>query len=93
MFAVRATKDSNFTIRFQIVDALPPVDSSNIQWHFTNLNGTRTEIRSSSHYTLSSDIRELHIHSVQLADRGSYSLTASNEAGNGTAAIQMDVYS
>ena len=85
-------KDSNFYITFQIEDDFPPVQLSNIRWHFTNLSNVTTEIEPSDHYVFSSDLTVLEIRNVQLADRGNYSLTAGNEAGVGSAAVQMDVY-
>ena len=91
-YILAGVKDSNFSITFHIEDDFPPVQLSNIHWHFTNLNHTTTEIEPSDHYVFSSNRTVLEIHNVQLADRGNYSLTASNEAGVTSAAIQMDVY-
>ena len=85
-------KDSNFYITFHIEDDFPPVRLSNIHWHFTNLSNVATEIEPSDHYVFSSDLTVLEIRTVQLADRGNYSLTAGNEAGVRSATVQMDVY-
>ena len=91
-YTIAGVKDSNFSIIFIIEDDYPPVQLSNIHWHFTNLSNITTEIEPSAHYTFSSDLKVLEIHNVQLADRGNYSLTASNEAGIRSSEIQMDVY-
>ena len=91
-YSIAGVKDSIFSITFHIKDDFPPVQLSNILWHFTNLNHVTTEIQPSDHYVFSSDLRVLEIHSVQVSDRGNYSLTAGNEAGIRSAEVEMDVY-
>ena len=91
-YILAGVKGSNFSITFHIEDDFPPVQLSNIRWHFTNLSNATKQIKSSNHYVFSSDLTVLVIQNVQLADRGTYSLTAGNEAGVRSATVHMDVY-
>ena len=80
-YILAGVKKSNFSITFYIEDDFPPVQHSNIHWHFINLSNATKHIEPSDHYVFSSDLNVLLIHNVQLADRGNYSLTAVNEDG------------
>ena len=91
-YIIAGVKDSNFSITFHIENDFPPVQLSNIHWHFTDLSHVRTEIEPSDHYVFSNELRVLEIHNVQLSDRGNYSLTAGTEAYNRSSEIEMDVY-
>ena len=91
-YILAGVKDSNFSIIFHIENDFPPVQLSNISWHFTNLSNTAIEIKPSDHHVFYSDRTVLEIRNVQLADRGNYSLMAGNEAGVRSSEIEMDVY-
>ena len=91
-YILAGVKDSNLSIMFHIEDDFPPVQLSNIHWHFTDLSNVTKQIEPSNHYVFSSDLTVLVIHNIQLADRGNYSLRAGNEAGERSDTVQVDVY-
>ena len=86
--------DYSQRMRFIIEDAFPSVNTSNIQWHFTNLTGTTVDLLNSINIrrVFTDDRRQLSIDPVMLSDRGTYTLSATNEAGTRNATINFDVH-
>ena len=88
-------ENSNVTLSFGIFSAYPPVTSSSIIWIFTPAFGPRRgieiQISSSAHYIFSRDKLSLFIPSVELTDRGTYTLRAINSLGTGSADINLNV--
>ena len=75
--------------------ATPPVDPSNIQWHFKpNLDDEQLLGISNNNtkYTFSSNKHSLIISNVQASDAGTYTITAMNIAGMNSSTVTLVVY-
>ena len=84
---------SSVTLSFQIAEAIPPVQNSQIQWIFsrtlslTSSNASNVDItnlttlNSESQYSFTSDLLSLTISNIVAADKGRYFLTATTIAG------------
>lgn len=96
---VRATINTNVTISFTIEDAKPPVVPADINWSFTPKEGRPArnfeEFLQSNTSTMSysQDRRSLTLFRVDLLDAGSYMLRASNQAGERTGSLELEVES
>lgn len=79
---------------FVIVNDFPRVNLTNIQWQFVDLNNTVVNLLSmtDTRHTFTSDLRVLTINPVLLSDRGTYTLTATNEAGIRNSTINLIVH-
>ena len=88
------------SLSFIITEAYPPVQEDNITW--TYVNGTNEErldviselvdLDERFSITIENGLQTLNIASLQLFDSGVYSLTASNEIGSNTTAINLTVH-
>ena len=73
--------------------ATPPVDPSNIQWHFKpNLEQLLGISNNNTKYKFSSDKHSLIISNVQASDAGTYTITAMNIAGMNSSTATLVVY-
>ena len=81
----------SITLSFDISNDKPLVTLDGIEWSVTNEEGTHTMAPEDSRFTFSADMRSLTIDPVDLADEGVYTLTATNEAGQDSAEIEVDV--
>ena len=75
------------TLSFRILNASPAVLPSNIEWVF---NGTALS-DSVSRYSFSSDRLSLTVSALTHSDEGLYTLTATNEAGLGSASLILNI--
>ena len=79
---------SSITLSFAISNDKPLVTLDGIEWSVTNEEGTHTLVPEDSRFTFSADLRSL---TIDPADEGVYMLTATNEAGQDSADIVVDV--
>lgn len=86
-------KDYDISLGFVII---PPVQLHNIQWHYTNQSGQTVDLLANnsrdSRHTFSGNLHSLMIQSIQVHDRGNYTLTAINEAGNSSSTLYLQVH-
>ena len=92
---IYAIEGQTITLQFEIIDDDPPVQPSNIVWTILSTVGEETVMNSSSsHFTFSSNNLMVTIDHIQVsAHEGTYVLTALNEAGIGTASIEVIIES
>ena len=79
-------EQESLTIRFSIVDAAPPVQTSGIRWYFTAEGMDAVDITEqtaigSTALTFSASLLELTISSITQEASGIYRLDATNPAG------------
>ena len=88
---VYTIEGKSITLNFNITDADPQVLSSNIAWVLsTTVTSEDITRSSSSHFAFSENYLELMIRHVQLpVHSGIYTLTATNEAGQASASIEV----
>ena len=81
----------SITLSFEVNDDIPPVELTSSDWRVTNSEGSHTLAPEDERFTFSLDFTSLTIDDVHVYDEGVYTLTASNEAGSGSASITVDV--
>ena len=87
----------NVTLAFVILDASPEVLPGNIQWTFMDMQGTRFSIPTNSLTTsfsnltgvFSDDQLNLTLLGLMFDFEGTYSMTATNEAGSNSASVVL----
>ena len=85
------------TLAFTISDASPEVQTENIQWTFRDLNGNSFDIQFDSLSTTYSNLTAMFSGdrlSLTLSDlnnvfEGTYTMTATNEAGSDSAVVEL----
>ena len=85
------------TLTFTISDAFPEVQAENIQWTFRDLNGNSFNIPTNSLTTtfsnlmgvFSSDRLSLTLSGLTNDFEGTYTMTATNEAGSDSATVEL----
>ena len=85
------------TLAFTISDASPEVQTENIQWSFRDLNGNSFDIPTDSLATTFSNLMGVFSGdrlSLTLSDlnndfEGTYTMTATNEAGSYSAVVEL----
>lgn len=79
--------NNSVTLIFRILNASPVVLPSNIEWEFNDvvLNDTNSQ------YSFSPDRLSLTISNLTHSNEGLYTLTATNEAGVGSANIFLNI--
>ena len=84
---------SSVTVSFSILGAYPFIASGEIVWTFTNLAGQVTSISpgDGSKYTASQDQQSLTITNAVMADAGTYTITATNVAGQASSSVVLIV--
>lgn len=92
--SVAGLRNTNVTIGFTITDSDPLVKIENIVWFATNASTTRiiSENAAGDQLIISPDRRSLTILNIQLYNKGSYTLVATNEAGTRNNTIYVDVH-
>ena len=86
------------TLAFTISDASPEVQTENIQWTFRDLNGNSFDIPSDSLTTTFSNLTgvfsgerlSLTLSGLNNDFEGTYTMTATNEAGNDSAVVVIE---
>lgn len=88
-----ALRDQSATLKFTIERASPDVVPVNIVWTFLPDHGTPVTLSTAddSRYQFSVDRRSLNVSSLQFNDSGTYTLTATNEAGVHSESMQLIV--
>ena len=81
----------SITLSFVVDDDIPPVMLTASDWEFTNSEGSYMLTEDDPRFTFSADFTFLTIYPVNVSDEGTYTLTATNEAGSGSASITVDV--
>ena len=87
----------NVTLAFTISDTSPEVQTENIQWTFRDLNGNSFSIPTGSLTTtfsnlmgvFSGDRLSLTLSGLNNDFEGTYTMTATNEAGSDSAIVEM----
>ena len=90
----RDNTPSQITVNFTITRDDPPVALDNITWTYRNSTDT-TGVNVESlmpRFQLSQDRRSLTISNLSFFDAGYITLNASNEAGTGSATLQLIVH-
>ena len=85
------------TLAFTISDASPEVQTENIQWTFRDLNGNSFNIPTGSNVAnfskltgmFSGDRLSLTLSGLNNSFEGTYTMTATNEAGSDFAIVEM----
>ena len=83
------------TLAFTISDASPEVQTENIQWTFTDVNGTHFDISTDLNVAKFSDLTGLFsddrlslvFSGLNNVFEGTYTMTATNKAGNASASL------
>ena len=83
-----AELSSNVTLSFEVMDAIPPVQLSSMNWIG---EGFRNLSLDNPRFYFSDDFTSLTIFPVDLSDEGTYTLTVTNVAGTDSASIELDV--
>ena len=94
-------QEKSVTLTFAISDASPEVQTENIQWTFRDLNGNSFNIPSNVLTTtfsnlmgvFSSDRLSLTLSGLTNDFEGTYTMTASNEAGSDSATVELVIES
>ena len=88
-----ALRDQSATLKFTIKRASPDVAPVNIVWTFQPDHGTPVKLSTAddSRYRFSVDRRSLNVSGLQFNDSGTYTLTATNEAGVHSESMQLIV--
>ena len=89
--------EMNVTLSFTNVDAYPEVRTENIQWTFSNLNGSSFDIPTNSvttNFSILTGVFSGHRLSLTLSGltsdfEGMYTMTATNEAGSDSATVEL----
>ena len=81
----------SITLSFEVTDDIPPVMLTSSDWMVTNSEVSHTIDPEDPRYTFSEDFTSLTIDPVIVSDEGTYTLTATNEAGSHSATITVDV--
>ena len=89
--------ERSVTLTFTISDASPEVQTENIQWTFRDLNGSSFNIPTNLLTTtfsnlmgvFSSDRLSLTLSGLTNDFEGAYTMTATNEAGSDSAAVEL----
>ena len=87
----------SLTLNFTISDASPEVQTENIKWTFRDLNGNSfnipTNLLTTTFFNLmgvfSSDRLSLTLSGLTNDFEGTYTMTATNEAGSDSATVEM----
>ena len=90
-------QEMSVTVSFVILDASPEVQTQNIRWTFTDLNGNSFEIPTGSVMSAFSNIMgvfsgdRLNLTLSNLSDnfQGTYTMTVTNRAGSNTASVEL----
>ena len=93
--------ERSVTLTFTISDASPEVQTENIQWTFRDLNGSSFNIPTNSLNTtfsnlmgvFSSDRLSLTLSGLTTDFEGTYTMTATNEAGSDSETIELAIES
>ena len=89
--------ETSVTLSFTILDAYPEVQTENIQWTFSNLNGSSFDIPTNSvstNFSILTGVFSGHRLSLTLLGltsdfEGMYTMTATNEAGSDSAVVEL----
>ena len=90
-------QEMSVTLTFTISDASPEVQTENIQWTFRDLNGNNINIPTNPLTTtfsnlmgvFSSDRLSLTLSGLTNDFEGTYTMTATNEAGSDSATVEL----
>ena len=83
---------SGVTLSFMITNAYPDVPRNNIKWTFNNgQNISDITGLTTNGFSFSMDLLSLSIVGISSRHEGNYTLTATNNAGNGQASIELEV--
>ena len=84
---------TSLVIPFSIMDAVPSVKLSDIQWSFTNRFGVATTLEYENVFgvTFSPNRMTLIIARVSVINTGTYTISVSNPAGNSSRSVQLQV--
>ena len=83
----------SITLSFEVTDDIPLVELSSDDWRvvYVDQEGSHTLAEEDVRFTFSDNFTSLTIDPVVLTDEGTYTLTATNEAGTDSASIVLDV--
>ena len=81
----------SITLSFEVNYDIPPVTLTSSDWMVTNSEGSSNIPPEVPRFTFNENFTSLTINPVYVADEGTYTLTATNEAGSHNASIIVDV--
>ena len=85
-----AAENDNVTIGFKIEGDDPIYQVDDFEWYYTNLSNITQGVVTNDRLSLTNDLRNLTITSVQLKDRGNYTLEINNQRSS---IVNLDVKS
>ena len=83
----------SITLSFEVTNDIPLIELSSDDWRvvYVDQQGSHTLAEEDDRFTFSGGFTSLTIDPVVLTDEGTYTLTATNEAGTDSASIVLDV--
>ena len=83
--------NNSISLNFTIVDDFPVVQLQSIMWRFNGTILNNLSIPSDPRYSFSEDLLALTISGLEHSDQGTYTLTATNEAGTNSSSINLQI--